>query len=139
MWYGPLPTTKSRAKLRLLFPVLKSLSQMELTNGSLDLATMDFTRNRVTFEQQAVLKGDLDLAGLKNALTANPITVLYAPVFGDPRHYGDFFVKEITQRLNVGTPNELGESRPLRVLVIVSGRMELGVGLQPTIAPPTGG
>lgn len=124
-------------ELSLLLPLLKSLSQMELTNGSVDVATMDFTRSRVTFEQKNVPSGHLDLAGLKDALDGNPITILNILDYGDLRHYGNYFAQEITQRLNAEPlPSESPNNRAVRVLIIVSGRMELGIGPEPTMVLP---
>ena len=46
--------TALRANMSVLIPALKLLSQMDVTNGSIDAALLDLTHRRVSFEQKNV-------------------------------------------------------------------------------------
>jgi hypothetical protein len=129
-----------KERLRAFLPILKSLGQLQLLRGSLNLATMDFTRSRVTFEQKEILNGHLDLTGLKDSLAANAITVVDVHDIRNSERYGQFFAQEIGQRLNAeNQPNTSQESSPLHALIIVSGGMELGAGGQSPLKSPDKG
>jgi hypothetical protein len=126
-------------RLGVFLPILKSLGQLQVTSGSLSAAIMDFTRSRVTFEEKDISGGHLDLGGLKDALSTNPINVVDASVIRDSKHYGTYFAREITQTLKDNpSTNGSAKNRPLRVLIVVSGRMELGLKGQAAITPQEG-
>jgi hypothetical protein len=132
LWY--------RERLGIFLPILKSLGQLKLSNGSLNLATMDFNRNRITFEQRDIENGHLDLAGLKDSLVVNAMSKVDVSDIQDRNHYGKFFAQEITQRLSSKNQTNTSQAaEPLAVLIIISGAMELGSARQPTIVSPPNG
>ena len=132
--------TLYKDRLGVFLPILKTFGQMEVTNGSLGLATLDFTRSRETFAQEGVKEGHIDWAELREALAANATTAIDVRDIRESEQYGVFFRQEMTRRL--ATEKEStgpAEDRALRVLVIISGMMQFGFGRPISIAPPSDG
>jgi hypothetical protein len=124
-------------RLRIFLPILKSLAQLKTRNGSLNLATMDFARSRLTFEQRDIPDGHLDLTRLKDSLAADATSRVDVHDMRKPDHYGKFFVQEISERLDTDSRANVSQAnRPLLVLIIVSGDMALGAA---PIAPRPNG
>jgi hypothetical protein len=132
--------TQYKERLGVFLPILKTFGQMEVTNGSLRLATLDFTRNRETFSQEGVKEGHVDWAELKGALAANVTTAIDVHDIRESEQYGVFFRQEAARRL-AAEKESAGpeEDHALRVLVIVSGVMQFGFGRSISIAPPPDG
>ncbi|HJZ63327.1 MAG TPA: hypothetical protein VKD70_03345 [Candidatus Acidoferrum sp.] len=124
-------------RLRVYLPILKSLAQLKMRNGSLNLATMDFARSRLTFEQRDIPDGHLDLTRLKDSLAGNATSRVDVHDIRKPDHYGKFFAQEISERLDMASRTNVSQvNRPLHVLIIVSGDMALGAA---PIAPRPNG
>lgn len=122
-------------RLGVLLPILITLGQMDVKNGSLGLTTLDFTRSRETFTQQGIKDGHIDLAVLKEALVAKATTTIDVHDIREPERYGFYFRQEVAQKLSA----EKERDHPLLVLVIVSGFMQFGFVKPLAIAPPPGG
>ncbi len=132
--------TRYKDRLGVFLPILKTFGQMEVTNGSLGLATLDFTRSRETFAQEGVKEGHVDWAELREALAANATTAIDVHDIRESEQYGVFFRQEMARRL-AAEKESTGpeENRALRVLVIISGIMQFGFGRPISIVPPPDG
>lgn len=115
--------------LRLLLPVLKSLAQIDVRNGVLDVATLDLTHRRVGFEQDNV--SNLDWGGLRSTLKAGDPVTVDVNALRERKENAAFLRKELERRIEskTGRPGE----EPLRVFVLVSSTMafEYGADLKP--------
>ncbi|HEV2961846.1 MAG TPA: hypothetical protein VG649_08495 [Candidatus Angelobacter sp.] len=119
-------------------PTLKIFSQMELTNGTLEVDTLNLKDRKVTFEEEvtaqknadandqneAALKG-LDWPRLKNTLKANDPGTVNVRVLQD-RHPTPIFLRdELLRRIAAG----IGKPAPdksslLRVYILLSGPLD---------------
>jgi hypothetical protein len=131
--------TQYNDRLGVFLPILKTFGQMEVKNGSLDLITLDFARNRETFVQEGVKEGHVDLAGLRDALAASTTAVIDVHDIRESEQYGVFFRQEIARRLAEEKESSLGADHAPPVLIIISGMMQFGFGKPVSIAPPLGG
>lgn len=125
--------------LSLLLPLLKTLSQIELSNGSLDVAALDLSRLRVSFEQENL--GALDWERLREVLTSADPGVVGVRELQSRTQQAAFFRSEVAKRLDArprGPKDERGE--PLRVLILISNWFAFGDGndLSPMPAPADG-
>ena len=114
--------------LTALMPALKVISQIDLRSGSLDVALLDLTRRRVSFEQQNVR--ELDWTGLSDALTeANPNKIDVHSLENREQN-AQFFVAEVKRRITA-------VSDPLHILIVLSGPMAFreGEDLHPIDVP----
>jgi hypothetical protein len=130
-------TVRFKARLASLLPILKTFSQLELQNGSLRLATMDFTRNRVTFEQDEVSDRSVNWKELRDALSANDPGKIDVHDLRDTNQYAAFFREEMSRRLSLVADREAkSNQRALRVIVVVSSPIQFGFGRPKPVPPP---
>lgn len=116
------------ANLSALLPALKVLSQIEVRNGSLDVAVLDITRRSVVFEQQAVR--ELDWPRLKTALAEGNPNVIDVHALETRNQNAQFFVSEISRRMKASAESP-------RVLIVLSAPMAFAAGedLRPIDTP----
>lgn len=126
-----------REKLAVLLPVLKIFGQLNLANGFLNVATLDLSLNRMTFQQDAITSGNLDLPGLKDALTAADHHKIDFHDLGRVEPDGVLLSEELNRRLNRGNgPADRQGQPPLRIVILVSSSLTFdGKGPSP-IEPP---
>ena len=130
-------TARYKARLATLLPILKSFAQVDVQNGSLDLATMDFTRNRVTFEQDEVSDRSVNWKELRDSLGANDPGIIDVHDLRDTNQYAGFFREELSKRLSPAeTGDGVSKERPLRVVVVISSPIQFGFGKLKPISPP---
>jgi hypothetical protein len=130
-------TARYKARLGALLPILKTLAQLEVANGSLDLAALDFTRNRVTFEQDEVSDRSVKWDELRDSLGANDPGMIDVHDLRESNQYATFFRGELTKRLNVGTGDESGsKEKPRRIVIVVSSPIQFGFGRPKALPPP---
>ncbi len=110
---------------------------MEVTNGSLGVATFDFTRSRETFAQESVKEGKVNWEGLKGALAGNAMTPIDVHDIRESEQYGAFFRQEIARKLAAEKETAGSEEKDaVRLLIIISGMMQFGFGRTIPVAPP---
>jgi hypothetical protein len=132
--------TQYNERLGVFLPILKTFSQMEVTNGSLGLATLDFTRSSETFAQEGVKENNFDWAKLREALATSATTAIDVHDIREPEQYGVFFRQEMARKLAAQKQSAGSEEgRARQIFVIVSGMMWFGFGKSISIAPPLGG
>lgn len=135
----PYPSERREPKLytdrlSVFLPILKTFSQLQVENGSLGLSLLDFTRRSVIFDQQDISQGQVSWAKLKDAMAANSVTAVDVHDLEQGEQFGEFFGSEITRRLNE-TPSD----GAMRVLIVISGPMDLGSRAAIEIAPSARG
>jgi len=108
-------------RLGVFLPILKTLAQLGLENGSLQESVLDLTRRSVIFDQPDIQGGSVPWAGLKEALSANSAVSVNVDDLRQEEHLGDFLREEMTRRLAEGANDQI-----LRVFILVSGPMDLG-------------
>lgn len=122
--------------LRAVVPTLKVFSQVEMHNGSLDVATLDLKDRKVTFEQESTpndtetgakagrdaAPAGLDWPRLKTALKATDPGTINVRVLKD-RHPSPAFLRdELVRRITTDIARPASpKAAPLRVYVIISG------------------
>lgn len=121
-------------RLSVFLPVLKTFSQLQVENGTLGVSLLDFTRRSVIFDQQDISQGQVSWANLKDAMTANSVTAVDVHDLEQGERFGEFFGKEIARRLD-----ETANGGAMRVLIIISGPMDLGSPAAIEIAPSVRG
>jgi hypothetical protein len=127
-------------RLAVLLPIFKTLGQLQVENGILDMATLDFTRSRATYEQDGMRGGDLNWDGLRDALVANSANVVDVHDIREDTQYAVYFREEITRRLtSKGGAGTAETGTPKRVLIVISTGMEFGLGKVQALAPPPDG
>ena len=104
--------------LRALMPILKTLSQVAVRNGAVNLATLDLTRQQVSFEQSDVSPGQLDWSHLKEVLAAaDPSTIDVQSLQG--RKYNAAFLRdELARRIALHAEDQT--VNPVRVFILLS-------------------
>ena len=135
----PYPSEQRRPKLytdrlAVFLPILKIFSQLEVQNGTVGLSVLDFARRRVIFDQQNIKDREVSWTQFRDAMSANSMVVVDAHDLEREHDYGQFFTNEMTRRLNGA-----GSDSAKRVLIVISGPMELGSRKSIEIAAPTGG
>jgi hypothetical protein len=125
-------------RLSVLLPIFKTFGQLQIQNGRLGMAALDFTRARVIYEQDGMRGGDLDWVALRDALAANSVNVVDVHDIREDTQYAVYFRDEITRRLTRKGGVETTDTGPLkRILVVISTGMQLGFGKVEAITPPT--
>ncbi len=112
--------------LSVLIPTMKALAQMELKAGSLKVESLDLTRQKVTYQQDAVRQ--LDWAKMRVAITSDQLGTINVKALGDRVNSAQFFETEVSKRV-----------RTADVLIILSSsvRFEQGMDLEPLHAEGT--
>jgi hypothetical protein len=135
----PYPSERRRLKpyadrLGVFLPILKTLSQLEIENGTLGVSLLDFTRSSVIFDQQDIRDGQVSWTNLKDAMAANSVAVVDVHDLGQGERFGQFFASEMARRLD-----KAATDGPMKVLIVISGPMELGSRKPIEIAPSAKG
>lgn len=116
-----------QASMGVLLPALKVISQVEVRNGSLDVALLDLARRRVVFEQAN--ERDLDWPQLKSALTGSNPNVIDVHALENRTQNAEFFLSQIKRRLEVAISGPRQRAaEPLHALIVLSAPMELAHG-----------
>jgi hypothetical protein len=119
-------------------PIVKVLSQISPTKGSVSVAALDLEDRRVTVEQPNLQ--DLNWSPLKESLASrNGPTVVSMRSLMDRRHTPAFLREELVRRLQAAplAPGPAGD--PLVVFVVVGGAMDAySFPDMPPISLPTG-
>lgn len=126
--YALKPTTfLYRRNLYELFPALMVLSQISVSNGSLNLTALELDNQRIAFEQDGV--GLLDWHHLWQALLAHNSNVLDAKALSAQLHEANFFTSEVRKRLSADGPAPDAHGlAPRRVIVVLSDKMAFPKG-----------
>jgi hypothetical protein len=135
----PYPSERRRPKLYtdrlgVFLPMLKTFSQLEVANGTVGVSLLDLTRRSVIFDQQDIRQGQVSWANLKDAIAANSVMAVDVHDLEEGEQFGEFFGSEIARRLD-----ETASDGAMRVLIVISGPMDLGSRSAIEIAPPRGG
>lgn len=116
-----------------LLPALKVISQVKVSNGTLNVSLLDITRRQVLFTQDHVDPGGQELAWarLQPALgQANPNQIDVRDLADQVRN-SQFFVEEVRRRMvGEAAPGADSSARPSAgiALVVLSGPMEFASG-----------
>jgi len=135
----PYPSERRRPKLyadrlAVFLPILKTLSQLQVDNGKVGLSVLDFARRSVVFDQQNITDREVSWTKFKDAMAANSVVVVDAHDLEREHDYGQFFASEMTRRLDGA-----GSDSAKRVLIVISGPMELGSRKPLEMAAPAEG
>jgi hypothetical protein len=103
--------------MSVLIPALKVLSQIDLSNGSIDAALLDLTHRRVAFEQKNVERLNWD-AMRKLLVDTNPGIIDVRALEGQWK-MRRFFWDEISRR--VGAGEKPGNDGTRNVVIVLSG------------------
>lgn len=131
-WRAPDRARISNPNLAALLPSLKALSQIELAGGSMNVAALDLTRRRVSFEQQNVK--DLDWPRLRDALAETKANVIDVGALQGRKQNAAFFRTEMVRRISEHSTAPAGEAAdPLRVFIVLGNptAFEEGSDLHP--------
>jgi hypothetical protein len=109
------------ALLGKVISTLRVLSQMEVGNGSLNVALLDLSRQQVIFEQNQVR--DLDLPGVEAALKKADPQKIDVRSLANRKQNAQFFVQQVSQWITRAPPGEV-----LPVLIVLSGPMTFDSG-----------
>jgi hypothetical protein len=119
-------------RLAVFLPILRTLAQLEIENGSVDESVLDLTRRSVIFDQPDIKNGQVSWTSLKEPLSASSTAAVDVHDLQQEEHLGEFLRDEMTRRLD-----EAASDKIARVFIIVSGAMDLGPGSL-EITPPNG-
>jgi hypothetical protein len=104
--------------LHQLVPALRILSEMQLSNGSLHITTVDAERRRILFQQENV--EELKWPELRAALEkVNPDTIEVEALAGRKQNAA-YFREVLAERLKAGEPAGAA-SGPKRVVIVLAG------------------
>jgi hypothetical protein len=105
-------------------PTLKTFSQIDVRNGSVDVAVLDLARQRVGFHQENLK--ELDWARMKKTLAENDAGIVSIDAL-KVKNPGPVLLRdELLRRLNTPEPSSGGpESAPLRVFILMSSPLGL--------------
>ena len=106
--------------LSVLLPTMKVLAQMQLPAGSLNIESVDLTRQKVSFRQEAVRQ--IDWTKMRAALTGDQLGTIDVKSLGDREHSAQFFINEVGKRVR---------STDVLIILTSSLRFEGGVDLEP--------
>jgi len=126
----PLRTEQaSNRSLTSLIPALKVVANTGVRNGTLNVAVLDLTTQKVIFQQDAV--HDLDWPKLGAALKEAGPNKIDIHALENRRQNAQFFVAQVSRRIEAGTPKS--QADPLAILIVLSGPMafESGEDLHP--------
>ncbi len=87
-----------------VLPALKTISQVDLRNGSLHVEMFDLLRHRVAYQQDEA--SDLDWDGIREALAQLEPGRIDVKSLEDRRHNARFFVNEVSRRIGLASPAE---------------------------------
>lgn len=109
--------------LSVALPLVKDLSDIHPTNGSIDVATIDLRQNKVTFEQDDV-RDQLNWARLKDVVAPeNGPGMINVQGLQQKHDTPDFLRDEVLRRLSE-RGSEQGREQPFRVFIVVGSPMD---------------
>jgi hypothetical protein len=122
---GPTPYREGHTNNRNLvdlLPALKVVSQMELSQGKLNVSLLDLTRRKVLFTQDGTdpRKQPLDWPRLQPALLTADANKIDVHALEDSRQNAQFFLEQVQRRLGAGDPD--------RALIVLSAPMQFTSG-----------
>jgi hypothetical protein len=106
----------SRLSANALIPAINVISQIRLSNGSLNLAMLDLERQHVGFEQKAIR--EVDWTKLLATLSEDNPNTIDVKSLEHREKNAQFFVSETRRRVQASEGVE-----PLHVLIVLSGMM----------------
>jgi hypothetical protein len=106
-----------QANMSAVIPALKVLSQIDVLNGSMDVAFLDLTKRRVTFEQSDIR--NLPWDGIRGIFLDPKLGIIDLRDLGKQSQIQEFFRNEVSRRLETGGP-QIGDS-VVPVVIILSG------------------
>lgn len=104
--------------LRALIPIVKTFSQIHLNNGIVNLATLDLTRQKVSFEQSNINVAQLDWAELKDVLTAADPSKIDVRSLQGRKYNAAFLRDEIARR--IPSHHESQSAASMQVIILLS-------------------
>jgi hypothetical protein len=104
--------------LRALMPILKTFSQIDVHPGAVNLATLDLTRQQVSFEQSDINVNQLDWSELKEVLAAADPSKIDIQSLQSRKYNAAFLRDEMARRLAVHGENQA--AGPVRVFILLS-------------------
>jgi hypothetical protein len=127
----------TRRNFAILIPALKVISQIDVINGSLNVAMLDLERRKVSFMQEQV--HTLDWPTLRAALVEVNPNLIDVHALENHEQNAQFFLSEVRKRLE--RTESKGNVEPARVLIVLSGPMTFpkGQDLHPIEATPEPG
>ena len=116
-----------------LLPAAKAISQIDVGNGSLDVALLDLSRQKVTFEQENVR--ELDWPQLSASFKEADPNKIDVRSLQNREHNAEFFVREMSRRIESagGAPDN-----PATVFILLSAPMAFASGDAPYPVQPSG-
>ena len=121
----PLRTEQaSNRSMTSLIPALKVIANTSVRNGTLNVAVLDLTTQKVIFQQDAV--HDLDWPKLGVALKEAGPNKIDIHALENRRQNAQFFVAQVSRRIETGASK--APSDPLPILIVLSGPMAFGSG-----------
>ncbi len=106
-----------QTNMSLMIPALKVLSQMDVRNGSIDVAFLDLTQRRVSFEQHDVR--DPDWAKMRKLLLDVRPGLVDIRDLKSRTKMQEFFRDEVARRLVNADPQ--GGEAPVPIVIALSG------------------
>lgn len=106
-----------RANMSVVIPALKVLSQIDVHNGSTDVAFLDLPARRVSFEQRNFSRLAWD--GIRKIFLDPRLEIISARDLEKQSEIKQFFRDEVSRRLDPGPPQPGGAEFP--VVIILSG------------------
>ncbi len=95
-----------------VLPALRTISQMDVSNGSLHVSLVDLLRRRVAYRQDEA--SDLDWSGIREALALMEPGRIDVKSLEDRRHNARFFVTEVSRTVESARPAQA------HVLIVLS-------------------
>jgi len=122
----------SSPNLSIILPALKVLSQVQVRNGTLNLAVLDLSRRKVSFQQSDVR--ELDWPGLKTGLAEASPDIINVHALEQREQDAQFFVTEVNRRWSeppnvvLGNGAHPDSAKSTRVLIVLSAPMSFASG-----------
>jgi hypothetical protein len=109
--------------LRALMPILKTFSQIDVRNGAVNLATLDLTRQQVSFEQSDINVNQLAWSELKEVLAAADPSKIDVRSLQVRKYNAAFLRDEMARRIashSTALPSNDQAVSPVRVFILLS-------------------
>ncbi len=104
--------------LRALMPILKIFSQIDVHKGAVNLATLDLTRQQVSFEQSDINVNQLAWPELKEVLSAADPSKIDVQSLQGRKYNAAFLRDEVARRIALHSEDQ--EAKPIRVFILLS-------------------
>src|SRR5437016_21345 len=106
--------------LHVVLPTMKALSQIDLKNGALNIATLDMEKKQVSFEQDEVQ--ELDWARLKKTIKGTDPSMVSVQALKVRQPSPVFLRDEMVRRISAKPTTAGGQHEdPRRILIVLSG------------------